>query len=83
MAETAWRALPLKGEPPVTRFQVWVSSQECTIDISKARRELGYEPRVSREQGLSEMRAQALGLGASTRSMARRPCRRASRSDRS
>ena len=59
VAESAWRALPLKGDPPVTRFQVWVSSQECTIDISKARRELGYEPRVTREQGLSEMRAQA------------------------
>jgi nucleoside-diphosphate-sugar epimerase len=59
VSESAWRVLPLKGDPPVTRFQVWVSSQECTIDISKARRELGYEPRVTREQGLSEMRAEA------------------------
>ncbi len=59
VAETAWRGLPLKGEPPVTRFQVWVSAQECTIDISKARRELGYEPPVSQAQGLHEMRATA------------------------
>ena len=58
-AEAAWRALPLKGEPPVTRFAYWVSAQECTIDISKARRELGYEPRVSKEQGLAELRAAA------------------------
>jgi len=54
--ETAWRALPLPGEPPVTRFAVWVSSQECTIDITKARRELGYEPVMARAEGLDEMR---------------------------
>src|SRR5207253_1986334 len=41
--EGAWRVLPLKGNPPVTRFSVWVASQECTIDISRARGELGYE----------------------------------------
>ncbi len=61
VAETAWRVLPLKGEPPVTRFQVWVSAQECTIDISKARRELGYEPPVSRAQGLQRDAGHGLG----------------------
>jgi nucleoside-diphosphate-sugar epimerase len=59
VAETAWNVLPLKGEPPITRFAYWVSAQECTIDISKARRELGYEPRVSKEQGLAELRSGA------------------------
>jgi nucleoside-diphosphate-sugar epimerase len=54
--ETAWRVLPLPGEPPASRFAVWVSSQECTIDITKARRELGYEPVKSRAEGLEEMR---------------------------
>jgi nucleoside-diphosphate-sugar epimerase len=62
-SEAAWRALPLKGEPPATRFAVWVSSQECTIDISKARRELGYEPVVSREEGLAELRGSAESRG--------------------
>ena len=38
------------------RFTLWVLTQECTIDDSKARRELGYEPIVSREQGLEELR---------------------------
>ena len=61
VAETAWRALPLKGEPPVTRFAYWVSAQECTIDISKARRELGYEPVTSKDQGLARLRATASG----------------------
>ena len=56
LAEGAWRRLPLPGSPPVSRFAVWVSSQECTIDIAKARRELGYEPVVSRSEGLGELR---------------------------
>jgi nucleoside-diphosphate-sugar epimerase len=64
-SEAAWRALPLKGDPPATRFAVWVSSQECTIDISKARRELGYEPVVSREEGLAEMRGSSTTSGMS------------------
>ena len=58
-AERAWRLLPLPGRPPLTRFAAWVASQECTIDISRARRELGYEPVVTREQGLAELRAAA------------------------
>jgi nucleoside-diphosphate-sugar epimerase len=62
-AEGLWRALPLKGEPPVTRFAYWVSAQECTIDISKARRDLGYEPPVSKEQGLSELRTAGAPAG--------------------
>ncbi len=57
VAEEAWRFLPLPGAPPISRFAVWVSSQECTIDISKARRELGYEPVISRTEGLTELRS--------------------------
>ena len=53
--EAAWRALPLPGEPPLTRFAVWVSSRECTIDISRARAELGYAPVRSRKDGLDEL----------------------------
>ena len=59
VSEAAWKALPLPGAPPLSRFTAWVMTQECTIDISKARAELGYEPVVSREQGLAEMRAAA------------------------
>ena len=57
VSETAWRLLPLRGSPPMTRFTSWVLTQDCTIDISKARRVLGYAPVVSREQGLAELRA--------------------------
>jgi nucleoside-diphosphate-sugar epimerase len=54
--EAAWSALPLPGRPPVTRFAYWVSSQECTIRIDKARQHLGYVPLRTREDGLDEMR---------------------------
>jgi nucleoside-diphosphate-sugar epimerase len=55
--EGAWRLLPLPGAPPVTRMAYWVSSLDTTIDISKARRELGYEPVITREEGLAAMGA--------------------------
>jgi nucleoside-diphosphate-sugar epimerase len=54
-AERAWRLLRRPGPPPLTRFAVWVSSQECTIDTGRAERELGYRPVTSREQGLADL----------------------------
>jgi hypothetical protein len=48
--------LPLRGRPPLTRFAYWVSSQECTIRIDKAREQLGYSPVESRADGLAELR---------------------------
>jgi nucleoside-diphosphate-sugar epimerase len=55
--ELAWRLLPLPGEPPLTRFALWAASQECTLDDSKARRELGYAPVTTREEGLAGLAA--------------------------
>jgi nucleoside-diphosphate-sugar epimerase len=57
VCETAWKALPLPGEPPMTRFRSWILTQECTIEIGKAREQLGYAPIVSHEQGLAAMSA--------------------------
>lgn len=59
VCEAAWRLLPLPGEPPMTTFRSWLLTQECTIDISKARTELGYTPIVTHEQGLAELRSNA------------------------
>jgi nucleoside-diphosphate-sugar epimerase len=56
VAETIWKVLPLSSPPPMTSFRSWLLTQECTIDISKARAELGYAPIVSHEQGLAELR---------------------------
>jgi nucleoside-diphosphate-sugar epimerase len=55
--EAGWRLLPLPGRPPLTRFAYWVSAQECTIRIDKAREELGYAPVTSIAAGLAELRA--------------------------
>ena len=55
--ETAWRVLPLPGRPPVTRFGVWVSALETTIDITRARTELGYEPVTTIDEGLEGLRS--------------------------
>ncbi len=53
--EMLWRLLPLKGSPPLTRMAVWVSSLETTINIGRAREELGYRPVRTREDGLDEL----------------------------
>jgi nucleoside-diphosphate-sugar epimerase len=61
LSESLWRRLGRSDTPPLTRFAVWVSAQECTIDISRAERELGYRPVRSREEGLTEMRSRPRG----------------------
>jgi nucleoside-diphosphate-sugar epimerase len=55
--EAAWRLIPLPGQPPLTRFAYWVSAQECTIRIDRAREQLGYAPVKSIADGLAELRA--------------------------
>ena len=56
IGELAWGHLPLPGRPPVTRLAFWLSSQECTIRIDKAREQLGYAPPKSIPDGLDELR---------------------------
>jgi len=58
-SEGVWRALRLKGTPPLTRTAYWLSALECTIDISRARDELGYEPVRTVADGLAELRGTA------------------------
>ena len=55
VGEAAWHLLPLPGRPPLTRFTYWVSSQECTIRIDKAREQLGYAPVKQIPDGLAEL----------------------------
>jgi nucleoside-diphosphate-sugar epimerase len=49
--ETAWRVLPLKGEPPMTRFIAAELAKDHWFDLTAARRDLGYEPRISMAAG--------------------------------
>jgi len=54
-AETAWSILPLPGEPPMTRLVYWLMALETTIDISKARDQLGYRPVMGIAEGMAEL----------------------------
>lgn len=58
-AEAAWRIGRLPGAPPITRHAVMVMSRDCTLIDMKARRELGYRPLVSVEEGLERMQFDA------------------------
>ena len=44
-------------KPPVTKTAIALVGNEVTVDDAKARRELGYAGKVTREAGLAEMRA--------------------------
>jgi nucleoside-diphosphate-sugar epimerase len=48
-----------RWHPPVTRQMLAPSAVEVTLNIAKARRELGYEPPISRAMGLEELRSAA------------------------
>jgi nucleoside-diphosphate-sugar epimerase len=53
--EAVWTVLPLKGEPPMTRFLAEQLSTTHFYDISAARRDFGYQPRVSIIEGLKQL----------------------------
>ena len=53
--EALWRVLPLKGEPPMTRFVAKELATDHWFDISAARRDLGYTPRVTMAAGTAEL----------------------------
>ena len=52
--ELIYRLVPGQPEPPLTRYSVSVLALSATLDISAARRDLGYSPRVSNEEGLQK-----------------------------
>lgn len=62
--EYVYRGLRLSGEPRLTRFLVEELSTAHWFDISAARRDLGYEPRVSMEEGFRRLAAVLKQAGA-------------------
>lgn len=56
VAEGIFGALRLKREPPITRFVARQLSTAHWFDISAARRDLGYIPKVTFAEGLARMR---------------------------
>jgi nucleoside-diphosphate-sugar epimerase len=57
--EALWSGLGLSGSPPLTRTAVRLVGEEVTVVDAKARRELGYQARLSVEEGLRELEAAA------------------------
>jgi 2-alkyl-3-oxoalkanoate reductase len=53
--ENLHRALRLSGEPRMTRFVARELSTAHWFDISAARRDLGYDPAISIEEGMSRL----------------------------
>jgi nucleoside-diphosphate-sugar epimerase len=61
VAERLWPLLRLRGEPPMTRF---LSEQLCTphwYSMEPARRDFGYVPQVSIDEGLTRLKASSRG----------------------
>ncbi len=52
--EGFYKTLNLKEEPPMTRFLALELAKDHYFNISAARRDLGYEPKVSTRQGMAD-----------------------------
>lgn len=55
LCEGLWTVFRLPGEPPMTRFVARELATAHWFDISAARRDLGYEPEVSIDEGLGRL----------------------------
>ena len=56
LVEKTWAVFAPKKKPPMVGFSVAMLSRSVTVKTEKARRELGYSPEVTVEQGLARMR---------------------------
>ena len=57
VCEGLWHALPLKGEPPMTRFLAEQLATAHWYSMEPARRDFGYAPKVSMAEGMHRLRA--------------------------
>ena len=64
--ETTYGLLRIESEPRLTRFLVHELSTAHWFDISAARRDLGYEPRVTIDEGLERLRQWLRANGSAT-----------------
>jgi len=53
--ESVYRLLRLRGEPPMTQFLAAQLSTSHWFDISAAKRDFGYEPKVSTAEGMRRL----------------------------
>lgn len=55
LCEAVWRLGKKSGEPPMTRFVAKELATDHWFDLTAARRDLGYEPRITVAQGTGEL----------------------------
>ncbi len=55
VCEALWKTLPLKGEPPMTRFLAEQLSTAHWYSMEPARRDFGYVPRVGMQEGMRRL----------------------------
>ena len=60
--EGLYKILFLKAEPPMTRFLALQLGQSHTYDIDKAKRDFGYAPQISTEEGLARIEPELQSL---------------------
>jgi nucleoside-diphosphate-sugar epimerase len=56
--EGVFRALNAKRPPPLTRFAIAMMSNQVTVSDARFRRELGWKPRFSVEEGMQRLAAE-------------------------
>ena len=56
VCEALWKILPLKGEPPMTRFLAEQLSTTHWYDMAPATRDFGYVPRVRFDEGITRLK---------------------------
>lgn len=66
--EGVWPLFNLKGEPPMTRFLAEQLATTHWYDMAPAKRDFGYAPRVSIDEGLTRLKADWMKRGAVTSS---------------
>ena len=54
--EGIWRLFRIRSKPPITRQTLRMIGQDFTLNISEARRDLGYAPIATWRQGIAGMR---------------------------
>jgi 2-alkyl-3-oxoalkanoate reductase len=60
VCEAAYSLLRLSGEPPMSRFLARQLSTSHYFDISRARHDFGYEPKISMDEGMRRLAAAGL-----------------------
>lgn len=52
--EAAYTLIPTHPEPPLTRMAVNMIANSTTLDITNAKNELGYQPKISMDEGFDK-----------------------------